>query len=139
MKCTNIVQTIQPVVFDDRCILGALSPAVTVPALVNLQDRKYGVAKGIPTMLLAAGGLDNVLCVTAFSVFLGIIFSEGNAPFRKYLNFLPFLFYHFVLVINLKQIEKEHSFFVFSKLSPDKHGPNPLDKNTQCGIINDQN
>ncbi|CAC5368291.1 SLC9B1_2 [Mytilus coruscus] len=60
------------------CILGALSPAVTVPSLVNLQDRQYGVAKGIPTMLLAAGGLDNVLCVTGFSVFMGIIFSEGD-------------------------------------------------------------
>ena len=61
------------------CILGALSPAVTVPSLVNLQDRQYGVAKGIPTMLLAAGGLDNVMCVTGFSVFLGIIFSEGTS------------------------------------------------------------
>ena len=61
-----------------RCILGALSPAVTVPSLVNLQDRQYGIAKGIPTMLLAAGGLDNVMCVTGFSVFLGIIFSEGK-------------------------------------------------------------
>ena len=29
-------------------------------------------------MLLAAGGLDNVMCVTGFSVFLGIIFSEGK-------------------------------------------------------------
>lgn len=62
-----------------RCILGALSPAVTVPILVNLQDRRYGAGKGIPTMLLAAGGLDNVLCVTGFSVFMGIIFSDGMA------------------------------------------------------------
>ncbi|XP_052237809.1 sodium/hydrogen exchanger 9B2-like [Dreissena polymorpha] len=60
------------------CVLGALSPAVTVPSLVNLQDRKYGVTKGIPTMLLSAGGLDNVMCVTAFSVLLGIIFSSGD-------------------------------------------------------------
>ena len=28
-------------------------------------------------MLLAAGGLDNVMCVTGFSVLFGIIFSEG--------------------------------------------------------------
>ncbi|XP_011416874.3 sodium/hydrogen exchanger 9B2 [Magallana gigas] len=60
------------------CILGALSPAVTVPSLVSLQDRRYGVAKGIPTMCLAAGGLDNVLSVTGFAVFVGIIFSEGD-------------------------------------------------------------
>ncbi|WAR11083.1 SL9B2-like protein [Mya arenaria] len=66
------------------CILGALSPAVTVPALVSLQDRKYGVAKGIPTMLLAAGGLDNVLCVTGFSVFMGI----ANPVFYRYLLLL---------------------------------------------------
>lgn len=65
-------------VFTCRCILGALSPAVTVPSLVSLQDRRYGVAKGIPTMCLAAGGLDNVLCVTGFAVFVGIIFSEGK-------------------------------------------------------------
>ncbi|KAJ8306577.1 hypothetical protein KUTeg_017122, partial [Tegillarca granosa] len=60
------------------CILAALSPAVTVPALVNLIDRRYGVAKGIPTMGLAAGGLDNVLCVTGFAVFFGTIFSDGD-------------------------------------------------------------
>ncbi|XP_060570321.1 sodium/hydrogen exchanger 9B2-like [Ruditapes philippinarum] len=60
------------------CIMGALSPAVTVPSLVSLQDRRYGVAKGIPTMLLAAGGLDNVLSVTGFSVFFGIIFSDSD-------------------------------------------------------------
>ncbi|XP_045179332.2 sodium/hydrogen exchanger 9B2-like isoform X1 [Mercenaria mercenaria] len=60
------------------CIMGALSPAVTVPSLVSLQDRRYGVGKGIPTMLLAAGGLDNVLCVTGFSVFFGIIFSDSD-------------------------------------------------------------
>ncbi|KAK3087377.1 hypothetical protein FSP39_005190 [Pinctada imbricata] len=61
------------------CILGALSPAVTVPSLVNLQDRQYGIAKGIPTMLLAAGGLDNVLCVTGFAVFLGINFADDHS------------------------------------------------------------
>ncbi|XP_061197151.1 sodium/hydrogen exchanger 9B2-like [Saccostrea echinata] len=60
------------------CILAALSPAVTVPSLVSLQERRYGIAKGIPTMCLAAGGLDNVLCVTGFAVFVGIIFSEGD-------------------------------------------------------------
>ncbi|XP_062580508.1 sodium/hydrogen exchanger 9B2-like [Saccostrea cucullata] len=60
------------------CILAALSPAVTVPSLVSLQERRYGIAKGIPTMCLAAGGLDNVLCVTGFAVFVGVIFSEGD-------------------------------------------------------------
>lgn len=78
-----------------------MSPAVTVPSLVNLQDRQYGVEKGIPTMLLAAGGLDNVLCVTGFSVFMGIIFSEGmhyNCQsnnfmiIRKYISMMFFFF-----------------------------------------------
>ncbi|KAK3588170.1 hypothetical protein CHS0354_012235 [Potamilus streckersoni] len=60
------------------CILGALSPAVTVPALVSLQERRYGVAKGIPTMCIAAGGLDNVMCITGFAIFLAIIFSTDD-------------------------------------------------------------
>lgn len=37
-------------------------------------------------MCLAAGGLDNVLCVTGFAVFIGIIFSEGI------LHFFVFIF-----------------------------------------------
>ncbi|KAL3831361.1 hypothetical protein ACJMK2_023114 [Sinanodonta woodiana] len=59
-------------------ILGALSPAVTVPALLNLQERRYGTAKGIPTMCLSAGGFDNAMCITGFSIFLGTIFSTGD-------------------------------------------------------------
>ncbi|KAL3831362.1 hypothetical protein ACJMK2_023115 [Sinanodonta woodiana] len=59
-------------------ILGGLAPAVTVKDLVNLQERRYGVAKGIPTMCIAAGWLDNITCITGFSVFLGTIFSTGD-------------------------------------------------------------
>lgn len=37
-------------------ILSDVSPAVTVPLLLELNEQGYGIAKGIPTMLLAGSG-----------------------------------------------------------------------------------
>ena len=36
-------------------VLAAVSPAVVVSCLLNLQERGYGVTKGIPTLVIAAG------------------------------------------------------------------------------------
>lgn len=50
-------------------ILAATSPAVTIPSIIRLQHKGYGTDKGIPTMILASVGVDNIYCITAFTIF----------------------------------------------------------------------
>eukprot|EP00112_Aurelia_sp_Birch-Aquarium-sp1_P023460 Seg700.2 transcript_id=Seg700.2/GoldUCD/mRNA.D3Y31 product="Sodium/hydrogen exchanger 9B2" protein_id=Seg700.2/GoldUCD/D3Y31 len=63
-------------------ILGAVSPAVVVPSMLNLQMAGYGTREGIPTLVMAASSCDDVLAISLFSVFLGIAFSQGNLVFN---------------------------------------------------------
>ncbi|KAI3376298.1 hypothetical protein L3Q82_016404, partial [Scortum barcoo] len=57
---------------------GAVSPAVVVPSMLLLQREGFGVEKGIPTLLMAAGSFDDILAITGFSTCLGIAFSTGS-------------------------------------------------------------
>lgn len=63
-------------------VLAAVSPAVVVPCLLEIQTLGYGVSKGVPTLVIAAASLDDVLAISGFSILLGIIFrqagDEGN-------------------------------------------------------------
>mmetsp|Transcript_8627 Transcript_8627/g.12733 ORF Transcript_8627/g.12733 Transcript_8627/m.12733 type:complete len:614 (+) Transcript_8627:53-1894(+) len=59
------------------CVV-AVSPAVVVPSIVSLQERGYGVEKGIPTMILAAASFDDVIAISGFGIFLGIAFQHGS-------------------------------------------------------------
>ena len=59
-------------------ILAAVSPAVVVPCLLQLQQQGYGVAKGIPTLVIAAASVDDVLAISGFGVLLGMNFSQGS-------------------------------------------------------------
>ncbi|XP_047241774.1 sodium/hydrogen exchanger 9B2-like [Girardinichthys multiradiatus] len=59
-------------------VLAAVSPAVVVPSMLLLQKEGYGVEKGIPTLLMAAGSFDGILAITGFSTCLGIAFSTGS-------------------------------------------------------------
>eukprot|EP01062_Namystynia_karyoxenos_P012970 TRINITY_DN14667_c0_g1_i1.p1 TRINITY_DN14667_c0_g1~~TRINITY_DN14667_c0_g1_i1.p1 ORF type:complete len:519 (+),score=154.61 TRINITY_DN14667_c0_g1_i1:80-1558(+) len=59
-------------------VVAAVSPAVVVPSLKHLQDEGYGVVKGIPDMVLCAAGLDDVVAITGYGVFLGIAFNDGG-------------------------------------------------------------
>ncbi|XP_074199171.1 sodium/hydrogen exchanger 9B1 isoform X3 [Camelus bactrianus] len=59
-------------------VLGAVSPAVVVPSMLHLQEEGYGVEKGIPTLLIAASSLDDILAITGFNTCLSIVFSSGD-------------------------------------------------------------
>ncbi|XP_039206624.1 sodium/hydrogen exchanger 9B2-like [Crotalus tigris] len=59
-------------------VLGAVSPAVVVPSMLVLQAGGYGVDKGVPTLLMAAGSFDDILAITGFNTCLGIAFSSGS-------------------------------------------------------------
>lgn len=53
-------------------IIAAVSPAVIVPAMLELMDRGLGKEKNIPTLILAGASIDDVFAITLFSAFLGI-------------------------------------------------------------------
>ena len=57
-------------------VQSANSPTVVVPNIVALQDGGYGVAKGIPTMILAACSLDILITVTAIGISISTAFAE---------------------------------------------------------------
>ncbi|CAL1543252.1 unnamed protein product [Lymnaea stagnalis] len=59
-------------------VLAVVSPAVVVPSMLSLSERRYGLDKGVPTLIIAACSLDSVLAVTGFGVLLGISFSTGD-------------------------------------------------------------
>jgi hypothetical protein len=53
-------------------MIAAVSPAVVVPGMLDLGARGYGVAKGIPTMVVAAASFDDVLAIAGFGVCLAL-------------------------------------------------------------------
>ncbi|GAB1288142.1 Sodium/hydrogen exchanger 9B1 [Apodemus speciosus] len=57
---------------------GAVSPAVVVPNMLTLQENGYGVEKGIPTLLVAASSMDDIVAITGFNTFLSIVFSSAH-------------------------------------------------------------
>lgn len=63
-------------------VVGAVSPAVVVPSMLLLQEGGYGVAKGVPTLLMAAGSFDDILAITGFNTCLGMAFSTGSTVFN---------------------------------------------------------
>ena len=52
-------------------VVAAVSPAVVVPSLLKLADEGYGLASGIPTLVVAAAALDDVFSLAGFGVSLG--------------------------------------------------------------------
>lgn len=66
-------------------VLGAVSPAVVVPRMVQLMDEKYGTQKGIPQMILTGASLDDVFVIVLFSTFINIA-QGGHAGVMDFLN-----------------------------------------------------
>ncbi|XP_053414665.1 sodium/hydrogen exchanger 9B1 isoform X1 [Nycticebus coucang] len=59
-------------------VLGAVSPAVVVPSMLLLQEKGYGIEKGIPTLLMAASSFDDIVAITGFNTCMSIVFSTGG-------------------------------------------------------------
>ncbi|MGD8352997.1 MAG: cation:proton antiporter [Pseudomonadota bacterium] len=58
-------------------ILGAVSPAVVVPLMIDFMERGKGADKGIPTLILGASAIDDVFVIVIFTVLLGM---NGPGP-----------------------------------------------------------
>ncbi|GFT74194.1 hypothetical protein TNCV_4081191 [Trichonephila clavipes] len=59
-------------------VISAVSPAVVVPGLLSLQDRSFGIKKGIPTLVIAAASVDDILAITGFTIMLSVSLSGGD-------------------------------------------------------------
>lgn len=53
-------------------IIAAVSPAVVVPSMLDLKEKRLGENKQIPTLLLAGASIDDVFAITLFTFFLGL-------------------------------------------------------------------
>lgn len=58
-------------------VLAAVSPAVVVPRMVQLMDRRWGTAKGIPQMIMAGASCDDIYVIVLFSTFVGMAQGGG--------------------------------------------------------------
>ena len=66
-------------------VLGAVSPAVVVPRMVQLMDEKRGTGKGIPQMILAGASCDDIYVIVLFSTFVGMA-QGGSANVMDFVN-----------------------------------------------------
>ncbi|CAL1673463.1 unnamed protein product [Lasius platythorax] len=57
-------------------VIAAVSPAVVVPCLFRLRAKGYGVAKGIPTLIIAVSGIDDAASVAVYGIVKSIMFSH---------------------------------------------------------------
>lgn len=66
-------------------VLGAVSPAVVVPRMVQLMEEKYGTDKSIPQMILAGASCDDIFVIVLFTTFLGM--AQGDkASVKEFVN-----------------------------------------------------
>lgn len=66
-------------------VLGAVSPAVVVPRMVNLIEKKIGTKEAIPQMILAGASLDDIFVIVLFTTFLNMAIG-GSANFMSFVN-----------------------------------------------------
>uniref|UniRef100_A0A1I8AZ98 Na_H_Exchanger domain-containing protein n=1 Tax=Meloidogyne hapla TaxID=6305 RepID=A0A1I8AZ98_MELHA len=87
-------------------VLASTSPAVTVPTMIELQHTHKGTSKGIPTIVLASALIDNIFCISAFSIAFEIVSSSKglllrNIPITNFDNNKPPSKLHFSRTILL--------------------------------------
>lgn len=66
-------------------VLAAVSPAVVVPRMVNLMERKYGTEKAIPQMIMAGASCDDIFVIVLFTTFLSMA-QGGTANVLDFVN-----------------------------------------------------
>ena len=67
-------------------ILAAVSPAVVVSGMFNLQKKGYGVAKGIPSLIVAAASFDDVVAISGYSICISAAIHTGHDATLSYIE-----------------------------------------------------
>ena len=61
-------------------LFAAISPAVVIPSLLNLQEKGYGVKAGVPALVVTAASVDVVYSIAGFGVCAGfLVTARGGA------------------------------------------------------------
>ncbi|KAK7867327.1 hypothetical protein R5R35_001106 [Gryllus longicercus] len=63
-------------------VVAAVSPAVVVSCLIRLRAKGYGVAKGIPTLIIAISGIDDAISVAGFGIIQSVMFSSESLAYQ---------------------------------------------------------
>ncbi len=97
-------------------VLGAVSPAVVVPRMVQLMDENCGTDKQIPQMILAGASLDDVFVIVLFSTFTGMaqgssakIMDLVNIPISVILGIILGAIFGFVIAFLFELAHKKGS------------------------------
>ena len=66
-------------------VLGAVSPAVVIPRMVQLMETKYGTDQRIPQMIMAGASCDDIFVIVLFSTFTNMA-QGGSAHATDFIN-----------------------------------------------------
>lgn len=66
-------------------VLGAVSPAVVVPRMVQLMEKRYGTAKSIPQLIMAGASCDDIFVIVLFTTFVSMA-QGGSAHIMDFIN-----------------------------------------------------
>lgn len=66
-------------------VLGAVSPAVIVPRMINIMEEGYGTKKSIPQLILAGASADDVFVIVIFTSLLALS-TEGTVSAFSFLQ-----------------------------------------------------
>lgn len=66
-------------------VLGAVSPAVVIPRMVQLMETKYGTDQRIPQMIMADASCDDIFVIVLFSTFTNMA-QGGSAHVADFIN-----------------------------------------------------
>lgn len=96
-------------------IIAAVSPAVLIPSMLDLIDKRLGEDKSIPEMLLVGASADDTVAITLFTTFLSLYMqksSGGDFSLIKSISTIPITI---ILSIIISYILCKLSTFVISK------------------------
>lgn len=66
-------------------VLGAVSPAVVVPRMVQLMDSRYGMQKSIPQLVIAGASCDDIFVIVLFTTFVSMA-QGGQVHIMDFVN-----------------------------------------------------
>ena len=53
-------------------VVAAVSPAIIVPRMINLIDKKIGIENSIPQLIMAGASVDDIFVIVLFTAFTGL-------------------------------------------------------------------
>lgn len=66
-------------------VLAAVSPAVVVPRMLNLKEKRYGENKNIPELIMVGASADDIYVIVLFYAFLGLV-DSGKVNAMAFIN-----------------------------------------------------